>query len=263
MAPVYAKPMPDPAPAAMQRRLPPPEISVRPSQEQEIALLKEQIRLIDHYQESQLSIVLWSLGGVVGLAILLSGFSWWTNFRLNENDRKNLMKEVEQLSATLQKSTELSVIKSLANTAAEIRSEMTALRDLLQKRYDESKDGQSKADKKITDLAKQIIASDVQLRLVEEYVWDTRKNQYNVLLTQVQGANSAREAEDYSQAKLVLERMKNTLNRKVIPSGEKFSEEDIKFLMKWLGELTQVDAILVAEICDLISKTEKKRHDQE
>lgn len=219
---------------------------------EEATLLKEQIRLMNHYQESLLTTVYWSLGGVVGLALLLSGFSWWTNFRFYESDKKKLAQELDGKLLDAQKSAEIAALKAASSEANEIRSELVSLRDKIDSLSKEILGNKQGLEGTIADIEKSLAASDAQLRFVEEFVWDTRNNQYNVLLTQVQGADSARESGETNQAKRVLERMKGVLERKVLPSGEKFTTKEASFIQDRLKELENLDVVLVAEISKML-----------
>lgn len=60
----------------------------------EIALLRSQLADAQRFQEQVLSTVYWSLGTLGGVALLLVGFGWFTNFRVYERDRLALEREL-------------------------------------------------------------------------------------------------------------------------------------------------------------------------
>ncbi|MCM8511585.1 hypothetical protein J0904_05720 [Acinetobacter bereziniae] len=56
----------------------------------QIEVLKAQIEVMKSYQDKFLTTVYWSLSGMVGVVILLIGYNWFTNFKNQEKEEKNL-----------------------------------------------------------------------------------------------------------------------------------------------------------------------------
>jgi len=63
----------------------------------EIAILHEQVAMMRTYQNSLLETVHWTLGLVGSIAVLLVGYSWFTNFRMYERDKLALSQELRAL----------------------------------------------------------------------------------------------------------------------------------------------------------------------
>lgn len=60
----------------------------------ETKILRAQLIEAQRFQEQILSTVYWSLGSLAGIAILLVGYGWWTNFRVYERDKTSLEREL-------------------------------------------------------------------------------------------------------------------------------------------------------------------------
>jgi hypothetical protein len=69
-------------------------VATAPAQEIDVAVLQAQLETIREYNDRLLSTVHWSLGTVAGVAVLLVGFSWFTNNRSYERDKEALNKEL-------------------------------------------------------------------------------------------------------------------------------------------------------------------------
>lgn len=80
----------------------PPQIVASPSPRQlietqetkETAILKAQLEIMREYNERLLNTVYWSLGTLVVIAVLLVGFSWFTNYKIYERDKAALRQEL-------------------------------------------------------------------------------------------------------------------------------------------------------------------------
>lgn len=62
---------------------------------QELIIAKAELAALNHFQEQVLSTVYWSLGTIAGLAILLTGYGWWTNFRIYDREKASLNRELK------------------------------------------------------------------------------------------------------------------------------------------------------------------------
>ena len=63
----------------------------------EVLVLRAQLAEAQRFQEQILTTVYWSLGTLAGVAVLLVGFGWWTNFRVYERDKQSLERELRTL----------------------------------------------------------------------------------------------------------------------------------------------------------------------
>jgi len=61
---------------------------------EDVTLLKTQLSLMREFNQHILSTVYWSLGTIVLIAILLVGFSWFTNYRMYERELAALRQEL-------------------------------------------------------------------------------------------------------------------------------------------------------------------------
>ena len=97
---------------------------VQPSEESspEVAALRAQLELMRQYDQRLLNTVYWALGTVVFVALLLSGYSWYANFRVYQRDRANLRDELRLL---VQKEM-LIVGKTLEDSAAKNYQDLSA-----------------------------------------------------------------------------------------------------------------------------------------
>jgi len=64
----------------------------------EADLLRAQLETMRDYDQRLIETVYWALGGIVGLAVLVAGFSWFSNLRLYQRDRDALRDELRSLS---------------------------------------------------------------------------------------------------------------------------------------------------------------------
>lgn len=79
--------------------------TVEPSSEKEVVdydLIQIQLELIQLFDQRLLSTVYWSLGAIVTLAVLVAGFSWFSNFRLYERDKDALRLEIQRTIVHIQ-----------------------------------------------------------------------------------------------------------------------------------------------------------------
>lgn len=81
---------------------------------------QEQLSEMRRLDDRLLSAVLWSLGVVVFVAVLLAGFSWYTNFKIYERDRTNLRGELQ-----------ISIEKELVQGRKDLESKLDQHREIL------------------------------------------------------------------------------------------------------------------------------------
>lgn len=63
----------------------------------ELIIAKAELAASRRFQDQVLTTVYWSLGTIAGLAILLVGYGWWTNFRIYDRDKQSLERELRVL----------------------------------------------------------------------------------------------------------------------------------------------------------------------
>lgn len=122
----------------------------------DVVILKAQLQTIREYDKELLDSVHWSQGIVGGVALLLVGFSWFTNSRIYERDKAALTQELEgklqsQLSfirTELEVNQKAATKEILEKTTAPLLALQKNLEDKIQNVVNE----QSQLDKRIISL---------------------------------------------------------------------------------------------------------------
>jgi hypothetical protein len=225
------------------------------------------------YQSSLLDTVYWALGGIVGLAILLSGYSWWSNNQLYEKDKKRLQDEFdaklgavssryEQRLIEVRQATELAAHLAVSSEVSAIRSETTALRTKIYEQTNLLQETRVQLAEAIKSVERDLADGEAQLRFVEEYVWSARGNFYNVVLTQSQGIRAALEAQNESYVERVLRRMKETVEKELIPQGRKFDDKSLDLITEPLRDVDGEHNIIIGEILELLKKVKDSEQER-
>jgi hypothetical protein len=89
-----------------------------PGDSSELVALRAELRTIREYNEAFVTMVQWGLGTVAGVALLLVGFSWFSNQRNYDRDREALSQDVAARST-----------ESAANVRAELSTALAELRE--------------------------------------------------------------------------------------------------------------------------------------
>lgn len=236
------------------------------NEEIEIALLKEQVKQAKDYKESLLSTVYFSLGVVIAIAVLLAGFSWFSNFKLFEKDKKTLFDEFERRAA--QYRLELENIFSLrqrdfeSNIFLRQDESIASLKTDTRKEIAESVAVTEKLDQRLNKLEvgdsyikKHIAATTAEMRQIEEHIWDIKKIPTNILITQSQALRAAIEAEDTYHIENVLIRMRDTINDKILgDDARSLPAEIISSIDRGLQRAANFNSVLASEVRELLSK---------
>ena len=130
----------------------------------EVLILKAQLEQMKFYDQRLLSTVYWSLGAVITLAILIAGFSWFTNFRLYERDKDSLRREL---------SLEIDKFRSDVKVLfSEQKSSLSnSLENLVAEKFQEEfTDLDSKLDRLKTELTR----NQINTNLLEAKLWATK-----------------------------------------------------------------------------------------
>ena len=61
----------------------------------ETALLKQEVELLEKYNQQLLNTIYWSMGAVFTLALFVVGAGWYVNFRLYDKDKIELQRSLE------------------------------------------------------------------------------------------------------------------------------------------------------------------------
>jgi hypothetical protein len=177
--------------------------------ETELKILKEKNLLIADFQNSLISIVIWSLSAVVSVVILLVGASLFTNFKLHEKDVQRIQADYDakikifrsemdtsltkagQEMANVQEARSQQDLNRMLNQAAEVRSQFETVRLSLEGKFDQLLSGTTKLETKVDNLEKIQSGLKAELRKAETLIWDIRKVPANVLISALQGLDAA------------------------------------------------------------------------
>lgn len=233
--------------------------------------VKEQNKIIKQYQTSLLDTVYFSLAGVFTLAILLAGFSWFTNFKWYEKDKENIAQDFQRKANEIIIQFESKLIESqmLFQTELDKKIESFSLRntqefEIVRKRLDEDQDllKQSldklkseliRAESNTKRINKSLAQTNAELRQVEEYTWELKKIPYNILITQTQALRSAVESENEFLIENVLVRMKDAIEKYYIKKNVGMTKKDIDYIINNISTADTFDPIKVNEIKTLMN----------
>ena len=114
-----------------------PATSTTPTDSTEIRILRAQLSVQREYKEDLLQTVYFTLATVGGVALVLIGYSWYTNFRVIERDRQLLIDEISnnitkqlatarsELNETQRRGAEATSVQIKETIRAEITSALT------------------------------------------------------------------------------------------------------------------------------------------
>jgi hypothetical protein len=148
----------------------------------DVVILKAQLQTIREYDQKLLDSVHWSQGIVGGVALLLVGFSWFTNSRIYERDKAALTQELEgklqsQLSLIR---TELEANQKTASKEIleKTTAPLLAVQKDLEGKIQNVVNGQSQLDKRIVSSNSW---SEYNKKQSEAYYWELTKVKGNEL----------------------------------------------------------------------------------
>ena len=243
--------------------------------------LKEQVKelkikneLIDSYQSSILSTVYWALSFLGSLAVLLSGFSWWSNSRLHQKDKDNIKNETVSLVTDFESKWNAVLSEVRREDNIHLESRIEEVKAYITKEVDSIKLSLKDANTFATQLSEKINLNEdelstrieglhksdhlqeAKLRVVEQAIWDSRGLHGNVLITQTQAIESAISAKSDSVG-YHFERMVNTLN-KVIDEGYICSQRAYDIVVGSINRIENQE-IYVNQILELMNKLKVER----
>lgn len=250
----------------------PSSIQTDQKSENEVTLLKEQNKLIREYQGSLLDTVYWALGGVFATTVLLAGFGWWSNFKLYEADKQRLQQDltakINELEAKLAlrletNRTELehavdargeTQLSRLLSELTDVRTNISRLDNESRQRSDEIKASRQILETEINKINKLVFSTSADLRFVEEFVWDTRDNPSNILLTQCQGIEAAMASENTDRVNNILVRMKDSLTKHFVSNKYVLDKSLHANIQGVLSKLGSENGIASREVLAILNK---------
>ncbi|RBM44883.1 hypothetical protein DLR65_18945 [Vibrio tarriae] len=230
--------------------------------------------LLEKHQSSLLSTIHWSLSFLGGVTILLIGYGWWSNSKVHEKDKQELKQEISSLlgewevrikldNADVISEQSKTIDNKLIRFDEQLKGVEKSLDEKLEKLFDESRSSDEKLSQKVDSLAQltstlivkqTMLGSDVFD--VEERVWELKGITANVLLTQAQGLDAARElGSDYGfRIKNILSRIQKTLESFTKTSNPTLKSYFVDNLKKSLNNLDSIYSVEVSEVLELLDK---------
>ena len=223
------------------------------------------------------------LGIVFGLALLIIGSSWYTNFRLYEADKARILEEVERKIAEASGRISRDLQMLSGNMSDKVDRDTLALANRLSTEIERMRSDTKDADRQISSdikeledafevflkfpdvIKEQLNRINLETQLNTEPIGEPRGDPDKVFLAQFFFAlDGAMRANDSKSTKAVLERMKDNLSTSVLPSGKKIPPKVLEALQKSFvqardsgppGEASVIlDLSLVAEILELLDQ---------
>lgn len=141
----------------------------------EVAVLRAQSKLMQDYDDRLLSTVHWTLATIAGIAVLLIGFSWFSNYRIYDRDKAALAQE---LNTTINERL-ISIKKELDDITKK------QIRDVSEKTKESVKTAITSAisslDWRVKALDKQALRSKYDTLQAEARYWELKKVKSNEL----------------------------------------------------------------------------------
>lgn len=242
---------------------------------QEILELKIQNKVIKEYHSSLLDTVYYALGGIGGVALLLVGVNLYSSMRLRTADKEQLSQEFSSKSSAMETKMGAALAQMQSETLKSVDGRVDALlgrmsADLLGLRTELATDKadfqksvselQTSTSRQVTvaeRLGKAIRNTEAEIRAVEEILWDSRDVPANILHTQAQGLESAIAADNRFFIDGVLDRMKETILKKLQPidGSAKMGQDTMDRVLEALKAAEKLGGIKVKEVRELLLKT--------
>lgn len=211
-----------------------------------IVELKAQNALLREYQQHLLSTVYWALGAIFTIAILLSGFSWYANFRIFDREKNELIdlvtKKVNFEAQNIRNDflVEWQEQRVLSDNALNAKSEEIILKSKLA-----LGELRTKLQTDMSDLKVTMLLCEAQIHDIEADKWEDKKVWINVIAAmarKIQLINQLGES-GYMLLERPLERILNSL-----PYAPRPNAYHIKLLTEALESVSGPHQYSVAKI---------------
>lgn len=209
-----AEPSPAPAPTAtVPASMSTPDLV----QNEEILLLKVQLQTTREYQQQFLSVVLWSLGSIIALAVGLAAFNWYSSKISYERELEALSREnrgfQSELKALLQHEIDeksSTLIERLDDRQSDIES---TVRNVLEKQLSELSSQIGGLKKRLVGLEYNDIERQAEAAVAEKrYSWAIYKYADLILVSIAQGPDHYEATEIIDRIREILDKHKPTLS---------------------------------------------------
>jgi hypothetical protein len=259
-----------------------PAIPASTTETQKIEILKQEVDTMKHYHDSLLATVYWSLAAVLGLAFVLIGSTWYTNYKIHESEKAQLREEVDKKIAQAKSLVDTSLLELSDSTQSRIDAQLIEISGRLDGRIDtvveDIRIADGKFEKQIQEireafelflaippqLRKRVAALEALAHLQSEQISFIKGKALEALVAQYMVLISSVEARENDEALRVMRRMKDNLKDHILPSGIRLPSNIIDNLQIALSSLLRdessddskgiVDTALAAEIIELINK---------
>jgi len=106
----------------------------------ELILAKAELAASLRFQDQVLTTVYWSLGTIAGLAILLVGYGWWSNFRIYDRDKQSLERELMVLldkeTNELKEQLRVDMVKKISDASASLDKDLKTAEERVSKSFE-------------------------------------------------------------------------------------------------------------------------------
>lgn len=239
--------------------------------ELDLIVVKAQAATMKEYHSSLLDTVYWALGVVVTVALLVSGFSWYSTFRVYEADKKDLRRDMEANDKQVLAEVDAKLGASASRVIEQFEAKLFALTDRFEREADISREAWASEKKGLTESVVKLEAatealkqgevrllrglhySETKLRRVEEHMWESEGVLGNVLLTQSQGLAAALKGEYKNTVRSILERMIDTA-KKMVAEKEDLSKSSLDGVAEDVKKARDLESILANAALEEIAK---------
>lgn len=241
-----AEPTPGPtAPTSVAAAIQPTSDS---SQKEEILLLKAQLQTIREYEQQFLSVVLWSLGSIIALAVGLAAFNWYSSKISYERELEALSREnrgfQSELKALLQHEVDeksSALIERLDSRQSAIES---TVKKSLEKQLGELSSRIGDLKKSLVDLEYNDTERQAEAALTEKrYSWAIYKYAELILV-------SIRQGSDHYQATEIIDRIREILDK----NNPSLSASDVSHAIESLKKLSGSLSAPAEGLIDVINR---------
>lgn len=231
---------------------------IRASDEVELKILKEKNLLISEFQNSMLSIIIWSLSAIVSTVLLLVGASLFTNFKLHDKDLQRVKEDYDSKIKIFQSEIETSLAVASRDIAAaqevrsqqdldrmldqtsQVRSHFETVRVSLESKFDEVLKATTRSDAAVKELNDSVVNITTELRRAESLIWEVKKIPANFLISCLQGLDAALLSENDYDIDDFVDQIKESLQKNFIDTKLMVDEQLLGFFERRLTKLAAV-----------------------
>lgn len=206
------------------------------NQELIIAELKAQNAVLRDYQQHLLSTVYWSLGILSGIGLLLSGYSWYSNFRIYDREKAELVGVLQDLVKTETQKAVMSIQERWADIKNENQTQINVSTNTLR--------SEIKAVKKETE--KLVIPIQIKLLDKDADDWEAKKVYNNVIREMLEKIEISKKCSDWQTEIFTSEALDRIIS--VLPNTRKPDTEFTRDISKTIESLGATYKVSVGRI---------------